>query len=318
MAWTIYCRTHTESGRKYVGLTKRTVSQRWVQHCAQVKKLGDRSHFVNAIRKYGKDAFTHEILEVCETLETANGAEKRWISEYDTRNPERGFNIRVGGSYKSNPERENPWDRPEYRKKRLEGFAEPGYRARLSAALREPLVRKRLSDATKKAWEDPNLRSVFIMAASGRHRSEEERLADSANVRRYYGSTETHKFCKKHGLVAHSDCFKKQLTPTSISYECKVCVRATYERKSAALRAARALRRAVGGKVGAPGLGDDVALVGQVHEAALQELFVHARVERPGGDEGCPLHGLEVRDVRGYERDDVHAIIEDEGPNGTR
>ena len=75
--YTIYCHTHTESGRRYIGLTKLTMMKRWNSHiytANHVKngKLAATGHFPNAIRKYGKDAFSHEVLEVCSTLEEAN------------------------------------------------------------------------------------------------------------------------------------------------------------------------------------------------------------------------------------------------------
>jgi hypothetical protein len=90
--WTIYCHTHVDSGRRYVGLTSRSMERRWSQHVAQAKtSRGGRWHFPNAIRKYGKNAFSHEILEICYSLEEANTAEDKWINHFDARNPERGF-----------------------------------------------------------------------------------------------------------------------------------------------------------------------------------------------------------------------------------
>ena len=63
MPWTIYCHTHIETGRHYVGLTKKTWQKRWNQHCSQAKSSKDgRWHFPNAIRKYGKEAFTMKSL----------------------------------------------------------------------------------------------------------------------------------------------------------------------------------------------------------------------------------------------------------------
>ncbi len=122
MKWTIYYHIHTESGRRYVGLTKLTMMQRWNRHVysANYKKDGKfhiTSHFPNAIRKYGKEAFAHEILEICLTLESANAAEEKWIKFYDTTNPKKGFNSIKGGKHVFNQSKKNPWDRPEYREK---------------------------------------------------------------------------------------------------------------------------------------------------------------------------------------------------------
>ena len=56
------------------------------------------SHFPNAIRKYGKDEFSHQVLqEGIHTLEQANIAEKFAIELLCTRDPEFGFNLKPGG-----------------------------------------------------------------------------------------------------------------------------------------------------------------------------------------------------------------------------
>ena len=118
MKWTIYCHTHVESGRRYVGLTKKTWRQRWDQHVCQAKSLKcGRSHLANAVRKYGKNAFSHEILEVCQSLEVANLAEECWIELLETRDPLKGFNLAKGGAHGEIKFRRNPWDDPEFRKK---------------------------------------------------------------------------------------------------------------------------------------------------------------------------------------------------------
>jgi hypothetical protein len=97
-------------------MTKKTMLQRWNQHVYTSEAVSKRgwSHFANAIRKYGKDAFSHKVLETCDTLEAANAAEERWIEELGTRDPEKGFNVMKGGAHTPHPVR-NPWDRPEFR-----------------------------------------------------------------------------------------------------------------------------------------------------------------------------------------------------------
>ena len=75
--WTIYCHTHIESGRRYIGLTKQTWQARWAGHVSQaLSRKSGWGHFQNAIRKYGKDAFGCTVLQICDTLEQANAAEK--------------------------------------------------------------------------------------------------------------------------------------------------------------------------------------------------------------------------------------------------
>lgn len=176
MTWTIYCHIHTDSGRRYVGLTRLTMMRRWNSHVhsSNSSKGGKRmvtSHFANAIRKYGKDAFEHKVLETCDTLEAANAAEQRWIEELGTRDPEKGFNLAKGGAHIPHPKK-NPWDRPEYRARMLEKNKElwenPEFRAKLSrhskslpsnpgfvAKMKDPAVRAARSLASRALFEDP-------------------------------------------------------------------------------------------------------------------------------------------------------------------
>jgi hypothetical protein len=121
-----YCHTHIATGRRYIGLTKMTIEKRWYAHLYSSKLVRNgkpryKSHFANAIRKYGKDAFSHETLqENISTIEEANQAEDRWIEHFNTRDLKFGFNLMPGGIYKSGSIFDNPWLRPEYRAKGME------------------------------------------------------------------------------------------------------------------------------------------------------------------------------------------------------
>lgn len=175
--WTIYCHIHCESGRCYIGVTSWTWRKRWNRHVysANRGKGSGRSHFHNAIRKYGKDAFDHEVLQTCHTLEEANLAEQHWIDLYDTRNPLRGFNLKPGGSHTPHPNK-NPWDRPEYRKKAAAAsrkkWENPEFRAAVTAGVTEawqdPDYRSRLSDISKEINSRPEVKAAQSKAASSR------------------------------------------------------------------------------------------------------------------------------------------------------
>lgn len=167
--YTIYCHTHTESGRHYIGLTKKTMLFRWNQHLQNAKKKRGKgcAHFWAAIRKYGKDAFKHEVLEVCYSLEEANEAEKKWISHFDTRNPEKGFNLALGGSHTPHPVNKNYTKLPGFkeaasaRSKKI--WEDPKKRANILSAtqkaIQKPEIRKKISKGVKDLWEDEKYRS---------------------------------------------------------------------------------------------------------------------------------------------------------------
>lgn len=161
--WTIYCHTHVESGRRYIGLTKKTMLQRWNQHayCAFRKVGKGCAHFWNAIRLYGKDAFSHEVLRQCASLEEANAYEAYFIDLFRTRDPELGFNLEPGGKHEPHPIRKNPWDDPAFREKNLPGFVAAGQspeaRARSKAALNTSESRTKRSAAAKAAMARPDV-----------------------------------------------------------------------------------------------------------------------------------------------------------------
>ena len=149
--WTIYCHTHTDSGRRYIGLTKKTMMQRWNQHVLKSgKDLKTRSFLWSAIRKYGKDAFAHQVLEICKSLEEANTAEEAWIESFSSRDPQFGFNLAKGGGSYTLVIKNNPWDRPEYRAKVLS----PAARAASKAALNTPAVKAKIGALAKTAMSN--------------------------------------------------------------------------------------------------------------------------------------------------------------------
>ena len=180
--YTVYCHTHIESGRRYIGLTKKTMMQRWNQHVDKSRHPGKNAHLWNAIRKYGKDAFSHEVLGVFSTLEEANVFERDRIAFYDTRNPVRGFNLQRGGNYTPHAVT-NPWDRPEYRAanlpKLLQRNTDPDVRASISAKLTGRKLSSEhvahMSNAQKGRKESPEHVAKVAAANTGRKHSPEAR-----------------------------------------------------------------------------------------------------------------------------------------------
>lgn len=164
--WTIYLHVLKSDGRRYVGITVNTMMHRWSQHCAQAKSSkGGRWHFPNAIRQYGKDAFSHHVLGVCHDVDQANLVEEVWILLLDTRNPEKGFNLAKGGSHVPHPVK-NPWDRPEFREKALAA----NKRATSTSGFRE-----KASQSAKALWLIPGMRERISLKNSQHVFTEEHR-----------------------------------------------------------------------------------------------------------------------------------------------
>ena len=171
--WTIYCHVHIESGRRYVGLTKKTLLQRWNQHIysASHRKLGKQSHFWASILKYGKDAFSHEVLGTAANLEQANLAEEYWIEHYDTRNPEKGFNLMKGGQHAPHPVK-NPWDRPGFRDKHAASmqkvYQDPGWRSSVSSSMKKICSSSEWREAASRRGEEQAARPGASESKSAR------------------------------------------------------------------------------------------------------------------------------------------------------
>lgn len=87
MSTIIYRITNTVNSKFYIGKTDKTIQERFQRHCYNHKI--QNTYLYNAMRKYGKDKFTIEILE-----ETFNGNEREiyWIQEL---NPH--YNMTSGG-----------------------------------------------------------------------------------------------------------------------------------------------------------------------------------------------------------------------------
>lgn len=88
----IYRVTNKVNGKSYIGQTTLTLAQRWACHLTNPSKapLG------RAIRKYGREAFSLDTLELCADAESLDAAEQRWIEALGTKVP-KGYNVRDGG-----------------------------------------------------------------------------------------------------------------------------------------------------------------------------------------------------------------------------
>lgn len=92
--WTVYCHTNKANGKMYIGITsKENQKRRWLGGSGY--KLCP--YFYAAIKKYGWDGFTHEVLETGLTEEEASEAERLYIDFYDTDKKYKGYNIQPGG-----------------------------------------------------------------------------------------------------------------------------------------------------------------------------------------------------------------------------
>jgi hypothetical protein len=224
--------------------------QRWNQHIysATRRPTGKKSHFWAAIRQYGKDAFSHEVLEVCETLEAANGAEAKWIDHFNSRDPQLGFNLAPGGAHIPHPINNLYRSNLEYLTSQSEAakkrWQDPLYRQRVTSATQTaitiPEVRQKLSNSVKELWQNPDYREKSVaklleVAATPEHRGKlrskwndpdfRERCSVGTRARNNAEHVKTH--CKN----GHEYTLDTTVVGKYGSRECKIC---NYARKKAA------------------------------------------------------------------------------------
>ena len=93
----VYLIINKLNDKKYVGLTKQTIKERFYEHICKSRrqKLNEKSlHF--AMKICGTENFTIEVLKVCSSLNEMNKYERYYIKYYNTM--ENGYNFNSGGA----------------------------------------------------------------------------------------------------------------------------------------------------------------------------------------------------------------------------
>lgn len=92
----IYKATNIENGLIYIGQTIQGLDTRKAGHISNAFGSQSSLYFHRAIRKYGEDNFTWEIIDESETKEELNEKEMYWIGFYDSYKGD-GYNVTFGG-----------------------------------------------------------------------------------------------------------------------------------------------------------------------------------------------------------------------------
>jgi group I intron endonuclease len=132
----IYAHINTVNGKIYVGQTTAGMIERWRLHqrCANSPSTpAYNGVFARAIRKYGADAFVHQVLSIARSQAELDNLEKVWIILLQSKVPN-GYNLSDGG------------------------YAAAGH-------VVSPDVRARLSAASKEQWQrqhaDPDFKLQY-------------------------------------------------------------------------------------------------------------------------------------------------------------
>jgi group I intron endonuclease len=98
----VYLLTNKIDGKRYVGITTKSLEKRFAQHVSMANSnvRTSRQLIVRAIKKHGESNFIAEILEMCEDKETLCEREMHWIETLKTRanfEGHNGYNLTDGG-----------------------------------------------------------------------------------------------------------------------------------------------------------------------------------------------------------------------------
>lgn len=175
----------TPSGKSYIGITKQKPNKRWKNG----KGYDLCTAFSRAIKKYGWDNITHEILEENLTKDEACKLEKAYISAFQSADPKYGYNLTLGGeNYEPNEE----W-RQRARQSHIRYYAEhPEARQKISEQSRNRKAseetKRKMSESRKRyIAEHPEEREKCRNTFKGMKRSqanrEKLRIANSVKIR---------------------------------------------------------------------------------------------------------------------------------------
>lgn len=90
MIWSIYLLTNHRNYKIYVGQTRRLVHKRFIGHCSK-KKTVSKIH--SAIKKYGRESFSIEVIDVAFSQNEANFKEEFWIKTLKSTERNIGYNV---------------------------------------------------------------------------------------------------------------------------------------------------------------------------------------------------------------------------------
>lgn len=202
----VYMVTSTITGKRYVGITSRTVGQRWKRHCLDAKR-GIGFHLHAAIRKYGEEQFVVEVLSTAQSLEEACQMECAAIARHGTFG-ERGYNLTIGGEGGMGAVRTREMRKAqsaatkkqwaEGRTRMVEslkaGWSAPDAKARLQSALKaasaRPEVKARRSAAQTKNMANPETKAKVRLSAKNRANRPEAVAIQAERMKTYWQDPE--------------------------------------------------------------------------------------------------------------------------------
>jgi len=152
--YSVYVITNSIKGKMYFGITKRPVSKRMSQH-RKMANQGSEVLISRAIRKYGWDNFTVEVLHTGLSKERACEIEISLIKEHRSCY-EKGYNMEIGGQHGISVRPETKRRTSEAAKRNWEN------NEKVRAVVSCPKRNSKIGLASKKNWQDPSYRALQL------------------------------------------------------------------------------------------------------------------------------------------------------------
>jgi group I intron endonuclease len=93
----VYVIKNQINGKIYVGQTSRGTRRRWVQHVSDCHR-GLDLYLYRAMRKYGQENFSIEVIDHAQTREELDSLEHFWVEKLGARDSSVGYNMKEGGA----------------------------------------------------------------------------------------------------------------------------------------------------------------------------------------------------------------------------
>jgi group I intron endonuclease len=93
--YSVYEITNSANGKKYIGITSRDIVERFMEHLSRAKNNTRNGRLYSAMRKYGEDCFSVELLEQTDKEEIVRKLETDYIEKNNSYN--NGYNCNLGG-----------------------------------------------------------------------------------------------------------------------------------------------------------------------------------------------------------------------------
>lgn len=167
MSFEVYCITNKVNGKLYVGVTTKGYKNRFANHVRYSRgSRGSCRALYNAMRKYGQDAFSVELIDTASSFEEMNQLERKHITQMGSLHPN-GYNLTDGGDAGSFAEETRLMA-----SKRLKGkpMGEKNRKA-LIKAWADPELRKKRCNAIKEAMSRPEVKAKINGIQKGKPKS---------------------------------------------------------------------------------------------------------------------------------------------------